>query len=1167
MAIEVGSAVACVAGRMLPKALDYLQNNHRLRERLMHDIKHIQSEFSFISGVIAGDGDYPRWSGNNLKVHEQWIMKVRELTHEIEDCIDRYIHRVTLEKKASWIHRKVHRVKTRSIRNKFVAEILRLKMKSMEIRYLRETYANNENTGGGSIGASNGGGDDSKSDSGSDGDGFSSTNLYSGVGGDGSSTNHNGCWAPKPHDELMELIRETSTQGQPNAFKVISIVGFDGIGKTQLARNVYNTIGSQYDARAWVLAGEKGAKVVLKDILEQLGKNGSTRKELKECLGNKRFLIVIDDMREEFWEAIQGAFPVVSGVSSRVIITTVRQSIATVCSARDGHVYVVRTLDDIHSRKLFVEKAKLECPPPSGLQVIKKCDGLPLALVTTARVLHGDPTEEEWTDLGENLGEELERKKELVPMQSVLVRSYTSLGNQDIRTFLLYMGIYPSDRPMGKGSLIRKWLAEGLISSDRATKRSALEVSVANFKELIDRSIIQPIDASNSNGAGVKTCQTHGIMLEFIVRKSMCQNFVAFLYDNCTPPRNDVRWLSLHNRTAANDPMDLHLVRSLTIFGKAHKSLLDFSKYKMMRVLDLEQCDEHLGDKHLKKICNNLSLLRYLSLRGASRVTVLPKKIKKLQLLETLDLRGTSIEILPEQVLKLPYLIHLFGKFKFQQGVGGWRMGKLQTWLKENSKLATLDGFVMDNKSHQFAQLMKYMDQLTKVKIWCESAADANSRLSNVSKAIKGLIKRGADSDGNSSQLSEAIQEFIERGTQLHSLSLSLNFNDKESQDDLLMHLSIKERPDSSLYPYLKSFKLQGNSMCSQLPPFVTMLRGLTKLCLSFPGHNLSGDILAALRSAHNLWYLKLVATQLDNLAIGQDALRNLRRLCIVVEVVTGLVIGEEHLLFLESLQLLCKDLNGFRGTTIYSLSRLKEVALHAGMSEQTKPEWVEATKNHPRRPKLLFKPMGSQSAAQTSTTATETVGNSGNPAAPPTDMTVRTTSGAIYNAESAQFVTTEMGSESERPAETTMDMPLSFTMLHNAISKGESVPVATSETVSEPAEKTHEGPAPTTDNTTSSMNHDAITSARQHHAAPTVTSVTGSETATQNTEAPATTVRAALLMNRDAIIDAHAQQEHFGQVNGESQHDDHVPNNFSTENGPSTIMASVKKDMEGMAV
>ncbi|KAI4974251.1 hypothetical protein ZWY2020_047531 [Hordeum vulgare] len=1117
------AAVGTAAGKIAPKLFDFLVKNHKLRAELEHDIQYIKKEFLMISAAIGEDDDDERSGGDD--VHSAWVQMVRDLAHNIEDCIDRFIHRVTLEPGSSWFRQKLHQAKTVRARDKFAKAIRRLRKTSEEAsvlreRYKREAVSNKLRTN-----------QDSSDDGGS-----RSTILESDEETDATvgmdTTRH----------ELMELIMETPQGQQPTKeLKVISIVGFGGIGKTLLARQAYeDTIEKrQYQARAWVRAAEKGARDVLKEILRQLGMHSTTistsggsscnlsklRASLKECLGTKRFFIVIDDMRTVFWHDIKEAFPIVPGVSSIVMVTTAIQSVANACSTAHGHAYVMKTLAEEHSRRLFFKEASLEDPPAPGdhttllstSEVLTKCDGLPLALITTAQFLQSKGDPRKWTNLCENLGKHLETKETLARMKRVLVNSYTSLGSQDVRTCLLYMGIYPGGHPIRRGNLIRRWLAEGLIKEDH--KRSALSVAIDNFEELIDRSIIRPIDASSNNNIEVKKCQTHGMMLEFILHKSTCENFITLLSDKDPPPKSGIRWVSLQHQSAASakmNPYDLRLVRSLTIFGKAHKSMLDFSKYELMRVLDLEECKDQMGDINLRDICNNLSLLRYLSLGGAVTVTRLPKEIKKLQLLETLDVRRTKIEILPTQVMELPCLVHLFGKFKLLHKVGDRRMGRLQTWLSENSKLETLAGFVVDN-SQELPQLMGHMEHLTKVKIWCESTnvdAFASNNLSNLSKAVK---------------------EFIERGTQLNEArSLTLNINNEWSRDLLNFPLG----KDYSYY--LRTLKLHGNKICSQLPLFVTMLGGLTKLCLSFSGgHKLSGNILDALSRVRGLEYLKLIATQLDRLIIGPEKLQSLRHLCLVVELVTQLEIQDGALPRLDSLQLLCRDLNGFSSTMIQSLTLLKEVTLHDGLSNQTKQEWKEATKNHPRCPKLLFKLMGSDPAAETSTTAT-------------TDTIAQ---------EAA--VDVEPVDNSESPAVPPKDVIFSVTMSPSAISNGESA--VTSEMGSEPA-----APA-NTDNTTLSVNYNTFANSQQEYSVQVVTSEMGGE---PGAEIPValTTTNSAKPENHAAFSNAH--QEY--QVDGDGQHEDREtedidntddPKYIPRKNGPVTNMESLKKDMKGVSV
>ncbi|XBI59398.1 hypothetical protein VPH35_040473 [Triticum aestivum] len=979
------AAATAFAGRIAPKLLEFLAANHKLRQNLEHDITYIQREFALISAAIQQD-DECRWRNGAVGDHVQraWIQFIRDLAHAIEDCIDRFGHRVTMSGTSTWIRQAVHRLQTMTVRKEFAKAIRELKKISQQSSKLRETY----------FYASISAGTSSSSVASSSVACDCETTTQMAI--DDTLSTGRPLGIDEPRDELLELIQQQQQQ-----LKVISIVGFDGIGKTLLAKRVYDTIENNYEARAWVSAAEQGVPTnVIKEILQQLGipTNGGGNLNklctiLRQYLGTKRFFIVIDDMRTEFWHDIKDTF---MGLSGRVLVTTSIQSVANACSssAPHDHVYVMKTLADEHSRLLFFKEAFQDDNPPVdkedqlGSEALKKCDGLPLALVTTARYLQstGNPTRENWATLCHNLGAHLQTKEMLARMKRVLVHSYTSLVKHDVKTCLLYLGIYPSGRTVRRGSLIRKWCAEGFIQGDYMC--NALDAAIDNFKELVNRCIIRRTDANRENSEDqLKTYHTHGMMLEFILHMSKCDNFITLLYDQLAPPPppSKIRWLSLHDASArvAND---LFLVRSLTIFGRAHESVLDFSKYELLRVLDLEECGNHLEDKHLREICSTMLLLRYLSLGSAVMITMLPREIKRLRLLETLDVRKTKIEILPTQVMELPCLIHLFGKFKLQQGVGGQRMHKLQTWISKNSKLETVAGFVVDkNKSQGFEQLIEHMKHLTKVKIWCEQPTNHCTELTASGSGSK-----------NYTHLSKAIKGFVKRSTDVKKAhSLLLNFNDELFQD-LLLNLSLEKEEASSCY--LRSLKLQGANICS-LPPFVTMLGGITKLCLSSP-HQLSGDILAALSRVRCLAYLKLVASRLDKLVIIKGALGSLRSLCIVVEVMTELEVEVGALPLLESLQLLCKDLNGFRVTAIQALRRIKEVTLHDGVSNETKQKWKEAAKTHPRRPKLLFVKM-----AKEVDMGSEPADNSTSSVEPTTRMTLSVTVAhdAISNGQSVK--------------------------------------------------------------------------------------------------------------------------------------------------------------------
>ncbi|KAK3126320.1 hypothetical protein QOZ80_7AG0554840 [Eleusine coracana subsp. coracana] len=245
------TVVSAILRTLLPKIFLLLQENHRLQRNLDHDIQYIRGELRLIAAAIEDHDQHSLTSNGAGEVQRLWIEAVRELAYSIEDSIDRFLHRVTGRPDASSLRRIGHRLQTRATRISFAAEIRELRRMSEEISKLRSKYL--------SAGSSSNPSVASPAVNNSPASFDSDTPLADLVGMEG------------PLSDLLDLIREAD-EGQPGKLKVISIVGFGGLGKTVLARNAYNrvAVGELYEPRIWVRASEKDARCVLKEILKQV---------------------------------------------------------------------------------------------------------------------------------------------------------------------------------------------------------------------------------------------------------------------------------------------------------------------------------------------------------------------------------------------------------------------------------------------------------------------------------------------------------------------------------------------------------------------------------------------------------------------------------------------------------------------------------------------------------------------------------------------------------------------------------------------------------------------------------------------------------------------------------------------------------------------------------
>jgi len=385
-----------------------------------------------------------------------------------------------------------------------------------------------------------------------------------------------------------------------------------------------------------------------------------------------RYIVIIDDVWDtKDWEFIKLALPD-NDLGSRIISTTRSVTVAKCCSSQ---IYEIEPLSFDDSKRLFFKRAfgsETSCYPhledvPD--RILRKCGGLPLAIVTVSSMLTNDLAKAEWDRVLRAIGSALAKNPGAEKMTTILSMSYIDIPRH-LRTCLLYLSVFPEDFKIEKQPLIHRWIAEGFIHEEGG--RTKYEIGEGYFNDLINRSMIQPVDVKYDQA---KACRVHDIILDYIKCKAAEDNFVTLsngVEHVYTSSDYKVRRLCVSNHTRENvtiweDPMLSH-VRSVTIFGQPVKTSLLPST--ALRVLDLGGC-WYIQDHHLASI-DTLFHLKYLRLSSYS-ITKLPEKIGDLQYLQTLDVRGTIIKELPPTITKLQRLSHLYvdWEIRFPDGVIG----------------------------------------------------------------------------------------------------------------------------------------------------------------------------------------------------------------------------------------------------------------------------------------------------------------------------------------------------------------------------------------------------------------------------------------------------------------------------------------------------------------
>nr|XP_027120389.1 putative late blight resistance protein homolog R1B-17 [Coffea arabica]XP_027120391.1 putative late blight resistance protein homolog R1B-17 [Coffea arabica] len=478
-------------------------------------------------------------------------------------------------------------------------------------------------------------------------------------------------------EKVIERLRSGSEQ-----LEFVPIVGMAGLGKTTLAKKVYNdsSIIYNFHIRLWCTVSQAfNMKSLLMQILCSDGKQSSMDEELKNLnehellqklyqrLKTKSYLVVFDDVWDiKVWNELRISFPD-DKKRSRILFTSRFSNVASQVQYA-GEPHNLRPLHEKECFELLQKKVfgKEDCPQVLrgiGMEIAKKCTGLPLAVVVVAGVL---ATIEHdilvWEDFARSLTSTMVSSAD--QCKKSLELSYEHLPYH-LKACLLYFAAFREDEIIYAKDLICLWVAEGFVEKIEG-KRSE-DIAEEYLMDLIGRNLVM---ASKSRSiGGVKTCYIHDLIFEFCKTEAKEKNFLQVLhgYDELstfdeppTPPRLSI--CSSGEDFIRSRLFCPHLGTLLFFdriqgydFQLVNVSFL-FCIYKHLKVLNLERI--YLSLTKLPTEVESLLFLRYLALT-ALWMRSIPSSIAKLSHLETFRLRSCEMVFLPKSVWNMKELRHV----------------------------------------------------------------------------------------------------------------------------------------------------------------------------------------------------------------------------------------------------------------------------------------------------------------------------------------------------------------------------------------------------------------------------------------------------------------------------------------------------------------------------
>ncbi|XP_008775257.2 putative disease resistance protein RGA3 [Phoenix dactylifera] len=467
------------------------------------------------------------------------------------------------------------------------------------------------------------------------------------------------------HSLVDSLIKD---DGRRNIL-VFAIVGAGGIGKTTLARRIYHDqrIQEEFSMKKWVCVSPEFDEINLvrdiyngdKNDLAQDQSKSSLEPKVESSLRGKKLFLVLDDVwKAKVWCDLLCNMLKSCAAGSRILVTTRNEQIAMQMLAVNIHHVDKLSLEDSWSllcKKVILtgDEDEIQHLKDIGMEIVKKCDGLPLAIKVIAGVLcTKGKTWTAWNRVLESTAWSTSGLPKEV--EGGLYLSYEDLPSY-LKQCFMYCSLFPEDDIIPKGTIIALWIAEGFVKAEGSS--TVEETAEEYYRELIMRNLLQPYFDDQ------REFQMHDLLhclARYLARdESLVVKKVHEVGSRNGPMKlrhvyvRDRETTKIFDVLAKQDSLRTLIWRG-TRFSEAQMDVV-FNKISRLRVLDLSFSEiQRLPDS-----LGNLIHLRYLNISW-SQISVIPESIENLRNLRYLNICGCgSLSRLPNSIVNLHNLAGL----------------------------------------------------------------------------------------------------------------------------------------------------------------------------------------------------------------------------------------------------------------------------------------------------------------------------------------------------------------------------------------------------------------------------------------------------------------------------------------------------------------------------
>ncbi|KAL8248398.1 hypothetical protein R6Q59_005266 [Mikania micrantha] len=475
--------------------------------------------------------------------------------------------------------------------------------------------------------------------------------------------------------ESRDLTRKAalkSLQSNNNeSHKMVALCGMGGVGKTTMMEHIKKDVedSKMFDRVVKVVLGENVETIALqraiakyidledlKEETEDARADRLRRKFEEMSQKGKNVLVIMDDLWKEFDLKDVGLSPLPNGF--KLLFTSRDKSVCTKMGVKNSNdsIFDVGFLNYEEAKTLFFKVVGISDGDDPLLQrigedIVKRCDGLPIAIVTIAKSLT-DNIPEAWKKALRRL-----EKDDLKDLEGITHRifemSYENLKDDNDKAIFLLSGLFPDDFDICIEDLLRYgWGLD--FFKDAKTLSMARGDTKIGVNNLLRANLLTKSDK-------VGCVKMHDLVRAFVLNKVSDLKQASFMnyHDDNNSDRYSCKRILLKCTNMSEFPLDFtnhpNLSMLMLMDGNEH---LKFPQdiYKRMEKLEVVSYEHMYVMSSLLTFQHSITKLRTLSLRSCRFINDDISLLGSLSNLETLSFVDCKIRRLPRVIGKLKKL-------------------------------------------------------------------------------------------------------------------------------------------------------------------------------------------------------------------------------------------------------------------------------------------------------------------------------------------------------------------------------------------------------------------------------------------------------------------------------------------------------------------------------